>query len=190
MARKAKAKAKTKAKAKRATKKSAARKSAHRKSAGARKPSPIPAGYRTVQPYLIVDGAAKAIAFYKAAFGAKERMRMAMPGGKIGHAEIEIGDSVIMLADQAPEWDAHAPAKYGGSPVSIMIYVPNVDAVVKKAVAAGAKITREVKDQFYGDRSGGIDDPFGHHWHISTHIEDVSEKEMKRRMDAMKQSGG
>src|SRR5581483_4477926 len=169
MARKVQAKAKTKAKAKRATKKSAARKPAHRKSAGARKPSPIPAGYRSVQPYLIVDGAAKAIAFYKTAFGAKERMRMAMPGGKVGHAELEIGDCVVMLADEAPEWNAHAPAKYGGSPVSIMIYVPNVDAVVKKAVAAGGKITREVKDQFYGDRSGGIDDPFGHHWHIATH---------------------
>ena len=175
MARKVKAKAKAKAKAKRATK----------KSAKAAKPSPIPKGYRSVQPYLIVDGAAKAIAYYKAAFGAKERMRMDAPGGKIGHAEIEIGDCVIMLADEAPQWDAHAPARYGGSPVSIMIYVPNVDAVVKKAVGAGGKLTREVKDQFYGDRSGGITDPFGHHWHIATHVEDVSEKEMKRRMDAM-----
>ena len=178
-----------KAKAKRATKKSTgkkpARKTAHRKSARAAKPSPVPKGYRTVQPYLIVDGAAKALAFYKAAFGAKERMRLDAPGGRIGHAEIEIGDSVIMLADEAPQWDAHAPAKYGGSPVSIMIYVANVDAVVKKAIAAGAKLTREVKDQFYGDRSGGIDDPFGHHWHISTHIEDVSPKEMDRRMKAM-----
>lgn len=177
---KAKTKAKAKAKAKRAT-----RKPAGKKPARAAKPSPIPKGYRTVQPYLIVDGAAKALAFYKAAFGAKERMRMNAPGGRIGHAEIEIGDSVIMLADESPEWDAHAPAKYGGSPVSIMIYVPNVDQVVKKALAAGAKLTREVKDQFYGDRSGGIDDPFGHHWHISTHVEDVSPKEMDRRMKAM-----
>jgi len=183
MARKVKAKAKTKARPKAKTK-------AAGKPAKAAKPSPIPKGYRSIQPYLIVDGAAKAIAFYKTAFGAKERMRMAAPGGKIGHAEIEIGDSVVMLADEAPQWDAHAPAKYGGSPVSIMIYVANVDAVVKKAVAAGGKVTREVKDQFYGDRSGGIDDPFGHHWHIATHIEDVSEKEMKRRMDAMMKQGG
>jgi PhnB protein len=180
MARKVKAKAKTKAKAKRATK----------KPARVSKPSPVPKGYRSVQPYLIVDGAAKAIAYYKAAFGAKERMRYPGPGGKIGHAEIEIGDCVIMLADEAPEWNAHAPGKYGGSPVSIMLYVPNVDAMVKKAVKAGGKITREVKDQFYGDRSGGITDPFGHHWHISTHIEDVPEKEMKRRMDAMMKGGG
>jgi len=176
---KAKSKAKTKAKAKRATK----------KSAKAAKPSPIPKGYRSIQPYLIVDGAAKALAFYKAAFGAKERMRMPGPDGKIGHAEIEIGDSVVMLADEAPNWDAHAPGKYGGSPVSIMVYVANVDAVVKKAVQAGAKITREVKDQFYGDRSGGVTDPFGHHWHISTHVEDVSPKEMDRRMKAMMKTG-
>jgi PhnB protein len=184
MAKRSKANTKTKAKAKRATKKTAGKVSAR-----AGKPSPIPQGYRSVQLYLIVDGAAKAIAFYKAAFGAKERMRMDAPGGRIGHAEIEIGDCVIMLADEAPQWEAFAPAKYGGSPVSIMLYVPNVDAVVKKAVAAGGKLTREVKDQFYGDRSGGITDPFGHHWHISTHVEDVSEKEIKRRMKAMAQGG-
>ena len=173
MARKAKrsAKAKVRTKAKRPAK--------------AAKPSPVPRGYRTVQPYLIVEGAAKAIDYYKRAFGARERMRMPMPGGRIGHAELEIGDSVVMLADQAPDWNAFAPAKYGGSPVSLMIYVADVDAVVKKAAAAGGKITREVKDQFYGDRSGGVQDPFGHHWHVATHIEDVSLKEMKRRMDAM-----
>ena len=102
---------------------------------------------------------------------------------------VEDSDCVIMLADKAPEWEAHAPAKYGGSPVSIMLYVANVDAMVKKAVQAGGKLTREVKDRFYGDRSGGITDPFGHHWHISTHVEDVSEKEMKRWMDAMMKSG-
>jgi PhnB protein len=187
MARKAKAKAKSKA-LPRAPKAGAKR--AQKKSAKVAKPSPVPKGYRSVQPYLIVDGAAKAIAFYKTAFGAKERLRMDAPGGRIGHAEIEIGDCVIMLADEAPQWDAYAPAKYGGSPMSIMVYVANVDAVVKKAVAAGAKLTREVKDQFYGDRSGGITDPFGHHWHISTHIEDVSEKEVKRRMAAMAKGGG
>jgi PhnB protein len=175
MAKRAKAKAKPKAKAKR--------------SAKAAKPLPVPPGYRSIQPYLIVDGAAKAIAYYKAVFGAKERMRMPMPGGRIGHAELEIGDCVVMLADEAPQWDAYAPGKYGGSPVSIMVYVPNVDAVAKKAVAAGGKLTRAVKDQFYGDRSGGITDPFGHHWHIATHVEDVSEKEVKRRMAAMAKSG-
>jgi PhnB protein len=155
------------------------------RSAKASKPSPIPSGYRSVQPYLIVDGAAKAIAFYKAAFGAEERMRMPAPGGRIGHAELAIGDCIVMLADEAPDWNAHAPAKYGGSPVSIMLYVADVDAVVKKAVKAGAKVTRAVKDQFYGDRSGGIVDPFGHHWHVATHIEDVSVKEVERRMKAM-----
>ena len=158
--------------------------------AKAAKPSPVPKGYRTVQPYLIVDGAAKALAFYKAAFGAKERMRMAAPGGKIGHAEIEIGDCIVMLADEAPNWDAYAPAKYGGSPVSLMIYVANVDAVVKKAIAAGGKLTREVKDQFYGDRSGAVEDPFGQHWHIATHVEDVPPKEMDlRRKARMKWAG-
>ena len=171
MARQAQAKAKPKLAAK--------------KPAKAAKPSPVPKGYRSIQPYLIVDGAAKAIAYYKAAFGAKERMRLAAPGGKLGHAELEIGDCVVMLADEAPSRDAYAPAKYGGSPVSLMIYVADVDAVVKKAVRAGGTLTREVEDQFYGDRSGGIEDPFGHHWHISTHIEDVSPKEMDRRMKAM-----
>jgi PhnB protein len=186
MARKAKAKAKAKARPK-AAKQPAKR--AGKNSAKARKPSPIPQGYGSVQPYLIVAGAAKAIAFYKSAFGAKERMRMAAPGGKIAHAELEIGDSVIMLADESPDWNAYAPAKYGGSPISLMLYVPNVDQVVKKAAAAGGKITRPVKDEFYGDRRGDIEDPFGHHWHISTHVEDVSDKEMERRMKAMAGGG-
>jgi PhnB protein len=174
------AKAKAKPKTKRATK----------KPARAAKPSPVPEGYRSIQPYLIVDGAAKAIAYYKAVFGAKERMRMPAPGGRIGHAELEIGDCVVMLADEAPNWEAYAPAKYGGSPISLMVYVADVDAVVKKAVKAGGKVTRAVKDQFYGDRSGGITDPFGHHWHIATHIEDVSPKEVARRMKAMMKGGG
>src|SRR5262249_34686401 len=128
-----------------------------------------------------------AIDYYKKAFGAKERMRMPMPGGRIGHAELQIGDAVVMLADEAPDWNAHGPRKFGGSPVSIMLYVLDVDDTVQKAVKAGGKITREVKDQFYGDRSGGIEDPFGHHWHIATHIEDVPMKEMDRRMKAMHQ---
>src|SRR3954466_16245094 len=124
MARKAKAKAKTKARPK------ANSKSVRSKPAGARKPSPVPKGYRSIQPYLIVGDAAKALAFYKTAFGAKERMRMAAAGGKVGHAEIEIGDSIVMLADEAPNYDAYGPSKYGGSPVSIMVYVADVDAVV------------------------------------------------------------
>jgi PhnB protein len=180
MARKTKRAAKPKAK-------KAARRPAPKRPA---RPAAVPKGYRTVQPYLIVEGAAKALAYYKAAFGAKERLRFPAPGGRIGHAEIQIGDCVVMLADQAPDHGAFAPAKYGGSPVSLTIYVPDVDAVVKRAVAAGGTLTRAVADQFYGDRSGGIEDPFGHHWHISTHIEDVSPKEMDRRLKAMMKGGG
>jgi PhnB protein len=145
---------------------------------------PIPDGYPRAMPYLIVDGAAKALDFYKQVFEAKERMRMPAPQGKVGHAEITIGDSVIMLADEHPEMDARAPRAFGGSPVSIMVYVPDVDATVKTAVAAGAKVTRPVEDMFYGDRTGTIDDPFGHRWHIATHIEDVSPEEMERRVAA------
>lgn len=145
---------------------------------------PIPDGYPRAMPYLIVDGAAKALDFYKQVFEAKERMRMPAPQGKVGHAEITIGDSVIMLADEHPQMDARAPRAFGGSPVSIMVYVPDVDATVKTAVAAGAKVTRPVEDMFYGDRTGTIDDPFGHRWHIATHIEDVPPEEMERRVAA------
>jgi len=145
---------------------------------------PIPAGYHTVTPYLIVKGAAEAIAFYKQAFGATELMRFPGPDGKIGHAEIRIGDSPIMLADEHPQMDARGPRSLGGSPVGIMLYVEDVDAVVQQAAAAGAKIERPVKDQFYGDRSGGLEDPFGHKWHVSTHKEDVSMEEMQKRMAA------
>lgn len=145
---------------------------------------PIPDGYPRAMPYLIVDGAAKALDFYKQVFEAKERMRMPAPQGKVGHAEITIGDSVIMLADEHPQMDARAPRAFGGSPVSIMVYVPDVDATVKTAVAAGAKVTRPVEDMFYGDRTGTIDDPFGHRWHIATHIEDVPPEEMERRVGA------
>ncbi len=151
----------------------------------ANKVKPIPDGYHSVTPYLIVDDGARAIDFYKRAFGAKELMRMPAPGGKVGHAEIKIGDSVIMLADEAPEMDARSAKHYGGSPVSLMVYVEDVDKLFPQAVGAGAKEVRPVTDQFYGDRSGTVKDPFGHSWHLSTHKEDVSPEEMKKRMDAM-----
>ncbi len=146
---------------------------------------PIPENYHAVTPYLVVQGAAKAIDFYKKVFGAQEIMRMPGPGGKIGHAELKIGDSIIMLADEHPEMDAHAPQSLGGTPVSLMVYVTDVDEVFKHAVSSGAKEMRPVKDQFYGDRSGTITDPFGHKWTVSTHVEDVSAEEMKRRMAAL-----
>ena len=153
------------------------------------KVKPIPDGYHAVTAYLIVDGAAKALDFYQRVFGAKERMRMPGPGGKIGHAEIAIGDSVVMLADEHPEMGARSPRAIGGSPVSIMVYVPDVDATVKAAVGAGAKLVHPVEDKFYGDRSGAIEDPFGHQWHISTHKEDVPPEEIARRAAAMAKAG-
>jgi PhnB protein len=142
-----------------------------------------PDGYRSVTPYLTVQGANEAIEYYKSTLGAKERMRMAGPDGKIGHAELEIGDSLIMLADEYPEMGARSPKTLGGSAVSIMIYVPDVDAVVERMEKAGGKILRPVGDQFYGDRSGGVEDPFGHRWHVSTHVEDVPPDEMQRRAE-------
>jgi PhnB protein len=153
------------------------------------KVKPIPDGYHSVTPYLIVDGAAAAIDFYKKAFGATEIFRMGAPGGRIGHAEIRIGDSHIMLADEFPEMDAKSPKIFGGSPISLLVYVENADAVVERAVAAGATLVRPVKDQFYGDRSGGVKDPFGHSWYVATHIEDVSPEEMKRRSEKMHAQG-
>jgi len=146
----------------------------------------IPAGYHSVTPYLIIDGAARAIDFYKRAFDAKEMMRIPSPGDKIGHAEMKIGDSVIMLADEHPEMDARSPSHFGGSPISIMIYVEDVDKQFKQAIEAGGTELRPLTDQFYGDRSGTLKDPFGHSWHLSTHKEDVSMEEMNRRMAAMK----
>ena len=146
----------------------------------------IPDGYHSVTPYLIIDGAARALDFYKRAFDAKEMMRIPSPGDKIGHAEIKIGDSVIMLADEHPEMGARSPSHFGGSPVSIMIYVEDVDKQFKQAIAAGGTEVRPLADQFYGDRSGTLKDPFGHSWHLSTHKEDVSMEEMNRRMAAMK----
>ena len=145
---------------------------------------PTPEGYHTATPYLIVRDAARAIEFYKKAFGAKELMRMAEPSGKIGHAEIKIGDSPIMLADEVPGMGYRSPESLGGSPVSILLYVEDVDAVFNQAVAAGAKVQRPVADQFYGDRTGGVTDPFGHVWYVATHIEDVSPEEMRKRTAA------
>lgn len=144
---------------------------------------PIPDGYHTVTPYLIVKGAAKAIDYYTKAFGATELVRMAGPDGKIGHAEMRIGDSCIMLADEHPEMGAVAPQ--GNSPVGICLYVPNVDVMFNQAVAAGGTVVRPLADQFYGDRSGTLTDPFGHKWTVATHKEDVSPEEMKKRMAAM-----
>jgi PhnB protein len=145
------------------------------------KTRPIPKGYHSVTPYLSVQGAAAAMAFYKKAFGAKEIMRMPGPEGKIGHAEIEIGDSRIMLADEFPPMNFRSPRSIGGTPVNIHLYVEDVDRVVKKALANGAKSVRPVADQFYGDRSGSLEDPFGHIWHVATHVEDVPMKELKKR---------
>ena len=151
---------------------------------------PVPEDYHNVTPYLIVDGASGAIEFYKQVFGASELMRMAAPGGKVGHAEILIGDSRIMLADEFPEMGARGPKAFGGSPVHLYLYVEDVDGVARQAVAAGAKEIRPVKDQFYGDRSGAFEDPYGHLWHISTRKEDIPADELKRRADkVMKQQG-
>ena len=141
----------------------------------------IPDGHNTVSPYLIVSGAERALDFYKQAFGATELFRHRAPDGKIGHAEVRIGDTVIMVADEFPDFDAHGPKKFGGSPVSLHVYVEDVDAVAAKATAAGATVKRPVADQFYGDRLGTFEDPFGHTWHLSTHIEDVSMEELDRR---------
>jgi PhnB protein len=145
---------------------------------------PIPDGYHTVTPYLIVKDAARALEFYRSAFGAEEAMRFEMPGGKIGHAEIRIGDSAVMLADEFPEMNAVGPASLGGTTVSLLLYSEDVDARFDRAVAAGATVVRPVADQFYGDRTGTVKDPFGHQWTISTHVEDVSREEMDRRLAA------
>ena len=145
---------------------------------------PIPEAYHTVTPYLIIEGAAEAIEFYKQAFGAKELFRFPAPEGKIGHAEIKIGDSPIMLADAYPAMGYNSPKSLGGSPVSLMIYVENVDTVFNQAVQAGATVKEALTDKFYGDRSGSLIDPFGHVWHLSTHKEDVSMEEMEKRAKA------
>ena len=144
---------------------------------------PIPEGYRSITPYLVVQGAEAAIDFYRRAFGAEEILRMPM-GDRIGHAEIRIGDSVVMLADEFPEMDALGPASRGGPTSSLLLYTEDVDAVFARAVAAGGKAERPPQDQFYGDRMGTLLDPFGQRWSVATHIEDVSEDEMRRRMES------
>ena len=142
---------------------------------------PIPEGYHSVTPHLIVRGGADAIEFYQKAFGAVELFRFPGPDGKIGHAELKIGDSPIMLADEYPDMGYKAPQSFGGSPVSLMIYIDDVDAVFKQAVAAGATVKEPLQDKFYGDRTGTVIDPFGHVWHLATHKEDVSMEEIERR---------
>jgi PhnB protein len=150
-----------------------------------KKVSAIPKGYHSITPYLITHNAGKAIEFYKKIFGAKELFRMKTSQGKIAHAEIKIGNSHIMLADEFPEMQVHSPKSYGGSPVGILLYTENVDKIIKKAVSAGAKIIKEVQDMFYGDRSGTVEDPYGHKWTVSTHIEDVSNAELKKRVSKL-----
>jgi PhnB protein len=151
---------------------------------------PIPDGYRSIAPYLIVADGAGALTFYRRAFDASLRLRLERPDGKIGHAEVVIGDCVIMLADEYPPLAARSPAAYGGSPVGLHLYVEDVDGVVARAVAAGATLTHPVEDKFYGDRMGTIEDPFGHRWYISTHIEDVSPEEIDRRAAKAMQASG
>lgn len=153
------------------------------------KVSYLPKGYNSVTPYLVVKGAAKAIDYYKKVFGATETVRMPGPDGTVGHAELTIGDSHIMLADESPGMGpGHISADtVGGSPVSLYVYLPNVDEVVGRATSEGAKLLKPVQDQFYGDRSGFIQDPFGHLWGIATHVEDVSPDEMKERMKKIMQ---
>ena len=146
---------------------------------------PIPAGYHTVTPYLIIDGAAKAIDFYKKAFNAEELFRLGGPNGTIAHAEVKIGDSPVMLADEMEGY--RGPKGLGGTPVSLMIYVTDVDKIFAQAIAAGSKELRPLADQFYGDRCGTLVDPFGHVWSIATHVEDVSFEEINRRFAKMPQ---
>lgn len=149
---------------------------------------PIPEGYHSVTPYLIIKGAAKAIEYYKNAFGATELFRMEH-NGQIGHAEIKIGDSPIMLADEQPEMKYLSPQTLGGTPVSIMIYVDDVDTIYKQAIAGGGVEVKAIQDQFYGDRSGTLTDPFGHVWTVATHTEDVSPEEIEKRLAAFKTAG-
>ena len=156
----------------------------------AAKPKPIPDGYHSVTPYLIVRGAAHAIEFYRRAFGAEETVRMDGPGDMVMHAEIKIGDSVVMLADEFPDMGFVGPQTLGGSPVSLLIYVQDVDERFRRAIAAGAREVRPLQDQFYGDRSGTLSDPFGHVWTIATHKEDLSPAEMERRFQDMMKQGG
>jgi len=145
---------------------------------------PIPDDYPRVTPYLYIDGAGAAIDFYCAVLGAKERMRMPGPDGKIGHAELELGDSMIMLADQNLDMDILSPRAIGGTPIAMHVYVEDADSVFEQAIQAGAKALRPIEDQFYGDRSGQFEDPFGHRWNVATHVEDVPPGEMEKRAAA------
>ena len=170
--------------------KKAMKKAPAKKAAAKKKVQPIPAGYHSVTPYLSIRGAADAIEFYKKAFGAKEIMRMPGPGGSVGHAEIRIGGSRIMLADEFAAMDFLSPKARGGTTVTIHMYMKDVDAAVARASAAGAKVVRPVQDQFYGDRTGSLEDPFGHVWHIATHKEDLSMAELKRRAANLAKQAG
>jgi PhnB protein len=141
----------------------------------------IPTGHRTVTPYLTIRNAVKALEFYQKAFGATEAFKLLMPDGRVGHAEIRLGDSLIMLSDEFPEYGGTAPDTLGGSPVSLHLYVEDVDAFFTRALAAGAKERKPVMDQFYGDRSGQLEDPFGHLWWVATHKEDIAPEELQKR---------
>ena len=152
--------------------------------------NPIPEGYPQVIPYLSIQGAGKAIDFYSNVFGFEEIVRMGGPEDKIGHAEMKLGDSVIMLSDEMPDMGNKSPQTIGGSPVTVCLYVEDVDSVYKKAIDNGAKEINPVSDQFYGDRSGQFEDPFGHRWNVSSHVEDVSPEEMEKRMAEMMQGSG
>jgi PhnB protein len=146
---------------------------------------PIPDGYPRVTPYLCIDGAADAIEFYSRVLDAKERMRMPAPDDKVGHAELQIGDSVIMLADEFPEMGIRSPKTIGGTPVTISVYVEDVDEVFKRAVSEGSTVLRDIRNEFYGDRTGQFEDPFGHRWSVATHVEDVPPDEMAKRAAEM-----
>lgn len=177
---------------KKTAKKTASKKAAAKRATPARKKAvkPIRHNYHVVTPYLSIRDAAKAIEWYTRIFGAKERLRMPM-GDKLGHAELRIGDSVVMLADEFPEMDFLGPRSRGGTTVTLYLYVKDVDGVVANAVAAGAKLKRPVKDEFYGDRTGTVEDPFGHVWSVATHKEDLTKAQVRRRMEEMmKQTGG
>jgi PhnB protein len=150
--------------------------------------SKIPSGMHSVTPHLVCAGAAKAIDFYKKAFGATEEARMPGPDGRLMHAAVKIGDSTVMLADEMPEWGSLAPTSLKGSPVTIHLYVEDADRFVERAAKAGAKVTMPVSEQFWGDRYGKIEDPFGHHWSVATHVRDVSPEDMKKAMKEMEKN--
>ncbi len=156
----------------------------------ANKVKPIPEGYHNVTPYLVIKGAAAAIDFYKQALGAVEVMRMPQPDGRVGHAELKFGDSFVMLADEFPEMNVVGPKTLGNTSVALLLYVDDVDKAVERAVSLGATIKKPIADQFYGDRTGTIEDPFGHKWTLAVHLEDVSPEEMERRMAAMAEEVG